>query len=132
MAGAAKVHKLHRAEGSRIENCIGSGFESISPHRLCMPRSRAMASLAGNSRRGAVWVKLPPYRRCSCVTGKTSLHSFIALRCPECAFQVLRRTSWMFRRNVKPIDRWKIAELTLEEYPEVIQDEGLTFDSCPH
>ena len=132
MTGATKVHKFHRAEGSRIENCIDSGFELIGPHRLCMPGSRAMASLASNSRRGAARVKLPPNRRCSCVTGKTSLHSFIALRCPECAFQVLRRTSWMFRRNVKPTGRWKIAELTLEEYPEVIQDEGLTFDSCPH
>ena len=91
-----------------------------------------MARLASNSRGRVVRIKLPPYRRCRCVTGEALLRSFIALRCTEGAFQVLRRTPGMFGCNVKATNRWKIAELTLEDYPEVIQDEGLTFDSCTH
>jgi hypothetical protein len=132
MTGATKIYKFHRAEGSRIQNCVPPGFELFGPHRFYVPSSRTMASLASNSRSRVVRIKLPPYCRCSCVTGKTLLRSFIALRRPECAFQVLRRASGMFGCNVKTTDRWKIAELTLEEYPEVIQDEGLTFDSCTH
>lgn len=132
MTGATKIYKFDRAEGRRIKNCICPGFELFGLHRLYMPISRTMASLASNSRRRVVGVKLPAYRRCSCVTGIALLSCKVALRRPKRALQILRRTSGMFGSNVQDTDRWKITELTLEENPEIFQDEGLTFDSCTH
>jgi hypothetical protein len=132
MTGATKVDKFHGTEGSRIENCPNPGFELLGPHRPNMTRSGAVASLAGNSWRRVVRIKLPPNRRFGCVTGKTLLRGFIALRRSECAFQELWRTAGMFGRNIDAADRLKIAELTLEEYSQVTENEGLTFDSRAH
>lgn len=129
MTGATKIYKLYWSEGCRVKNCATPGLELAGSYLLDMAGSRAMAGLAGHSGRGVIGVEVPSYGRCGGVTGKALLGGLRGLRRPEGGLQELRGASRMFGGNVKAANGWKIAELAFERYPEVVEEEGLTFDA---